>query len=73
MILDEVARAPLVTSDSNNGGVQTTTVLDTKTINLAADARAKVDTPMTGNGLHDDSHYEHRALLPDERYASRRR
>ena len=42
MILDEVARAPFVTSDSDDGGVQTTTVLDTETINLAADARATV-------------------------------
>ena len=73
MILDKVARAPFVTSDSNDGGVQTTTVLVTETINLAADARAKVDTPTPGNGLHDDSHYEHGALLPYERYASRRR
>ena len=51
MILDEVARAPFVTSDSDNGGVQTTTVLDTKTINLAADARAK-----GGVEGHDSAH-----------------
>ena len=55
MVLDEVVRRSSVTSDRNDSGVQTTKVLGTKTLKIAAETRAKVQTPTGGNRLHDDS------------------